>query len=287
MNKEPAIDFPSEQDAAKAMLLETAKLLNAKTIDYAVIGGWVPFLFNSSPISHPGTFDVDVVLNTAMSCDDVVAALDEMVKNSGYMRAPKNAFQIYRMLKVNGEPLIFHVDFLHRKYADDSDDLTRSWGRYQSITTPGTDVIFTKKESRSEVIAATDMEGKPISGKVTFASEAGFLCAKGRSVGEGKRERDGFDIYLVIVQSNDISKLKENSTRLMEDGVFCASMRRMYNQFAPDGAAVEKAAKFLCRSSKDFDKQPGPAANEISSRVRQFLIEIDDRNDLDDLHDAE
>jgi hypothetical protein len=287
MKKETAFGFSSEQDAAKAMLLETAKLLNAKTIDYAVIGGWVPFLFNSSPISHPGTFDVDVVLNTAMSRDQVVSALDEMVKNSGYMRAPKNAFQVYRMLNVNGEPLIFHVDFLHRKYADDSDDLSRSWGRYESMRAPGTDVIFTEKESRSEVVTAIGMDGKPISGKVTFASEAGFLSAKARSVGEGKRERDAFDIYLVVAQSRNLDKLKEDSRRLMADSVFRASMRRMYEKFALHEAAVKKAVKYLCGASEEFRGCPNPAANEISSRVRQFVVDIDDENDLADLYGPE
>ena len=287
LNQETAIEFVSEQEAARAMLLEAALLLNSKTIDYAVIGGWVPFLFNSSPISHPGTFDVDVVLNTAMSSAQVISALDEMVLKAGYMRAPKNAFQIYRNLRVNGEAMIFHVDFLHRKYADDSGDLTRSWGRYQSITTPGTDVIFTKKETRSEVVSAMGTDGKPTSGKVTFATEAGFLCAKGRSVGVGKRERDAFDIYLVIAQSGDLEKLKENSSRLMDDGVFCASMRRMFEEFATEKPAVKNAAKFLCGSSEEFRGRPGAAATEISHRVRKFLRDIDEQNDLADLYGPE
>jgi hypothetical protein len=278
-------EFSSEQQAATAMLLEATRLLNAKTIDYAVIGGWVPFLFNSTPIRHPGTYDVDVVLNTAMSKDQVVKALDSMVLGSGYMRAPKNAFQVYRQLRVNGEDMIFHVDFLHRKYADDSGDLLRSWGRYQSIKSPGTDVIFTAKEVRSELVSGTGTDGNPTSSNITFASEAGFLCAKGRAVGTGKRERDAFDIYLVIAQSADLEKLKESSRRLMRDGVFCASIRQMYEEFAPNKHAVDDAAKFLCAVSSDFAGKPERAAEVIRSTVWDFIHDIDDNNELGDLYD--
>lgn len=265
--------FKSEQDAAKAMLIEVGSLLNKHTIDYAVIGGWIPYLFNSQPIPHPGTFDVDIVLNTALNQDQVIAALDKMVNEGGYRRAPKNAFQIYRELLVIDEPMIFHVDFLHRKYADDSEDLTRSWGRYQSISTFGTDVIFTDKEVRSERVYRVDSSGSNISANITFASEAGFLCSKGRSVGLGKRERDGFDIYLVITQSTDIAKLKIRCEELMKEGVFTASMIRLHEQFQPEQSAVEKAAKFLSAVSPVFsDKEL--AQKEISEKVIGFLNDI-------------
>jgi hypothetical protein len=33
---------------------------------------------------------------------------------------------------------VYHVDFLHRRYADDTDELIRNWGRFQSIAGPGT-----------------------------------------------------------------------------------------------------------------------------------------------------
>jgi hypothetical protein len=264
-------EFSSEQDAARAMLLDVAQLMNQRTIDYAVIGGWIPYLFNSSPIGHPGTYDVDIVLNTSMNKDDVVGALDAMVKDRNYMRAPKNAFQIYRSIRVNGEDMIFHVDFLHRKYADDTDDLTRSWGRYESIGTLGTDVIFTRKQARTEFLSATGLDGAEISSDVVFATEAGFLCAKGRSTGLGKRERDGFDIYLVIKQSADPEKLSEACRNLLDDGVFYVSLKRIYDEFVINGASVERAVKYLCGASSEFSGKEGAAAEEISITVREFV----------------
>lgn len=267
------VSFKTEQEAANAMLIEVGNLLNKKTIDYAVIGGWIPYLFNSKPIPHPGTFDVDIVLNTALSQEQVVSALDQMVKHSGYRRAPKNAFQIYRELVVSGEPMIFHVDFLHRKYADDTDDLTRSWGRYQSISTLGTDIIFTEKEVRSERVSGMGVSGAIESANIAFASEPGFLCAKGRSVGLGKRERDGFDIYLVITQSADLKRLTDRCHELMKDGVFTASMIRLYEQFQEGQIAVEKAAKYLSAVAPEFSDKV-LAEKEISKRVISFLCEL-------------
>lgn len=267
-------DFETEQAAAKAMLMEVGSLLNKRTIDYAVIGGWIPYLFNNEPIPHPGTFDVDIVLNTTLSKENVIGALDFMVKESGYRRAPKNAFQIYKEFSVKEELMIFHVDFLHRKYADDTDDLTMSWGRYQSISTSGTDVIFTEKETRSEVVSGLGVSGEDVSANITFASEAGFLCSKGRSVGLGKRERDGFDIYLLIKQSGDISKLKVRCEQLLDDPVFAASMNRLRDQFRSGKDAVEKAAKYLCGQSPDFANMPSQAAEEIVEVVNAFLTYI-------------
>lgn len=266
--------FESEQVAAKAMLLEVGTLMNKHTIDYAVIGGWVPFLFNSDPISHPGTFDVDIVLNTALSKDSVISALDFMVDESSYRRAPKNAFQIYKEIVVGNEPLIFHVDFLHRKYADDSDDLTRTWGRYESIGTVGTDVIFTQKEMRSKEVYGIGVTGEAVSANIVFASEAGFLCSKARSVGLGKRERDGYDVYLLLKQSEDYDTLKKRSASLLGDNVFFASMNRLQEQFTTGQPAPVKAANYLCGYSKEFTNQPELAEQEIIKVVQTFLNEI-------------
>lgn len=264
--------YNSEQDAAMAMLIDVGNLMNRHTIDYAVIGGWIPYLFNSKPIPHPGTFDVDIVLNTALSKEQVIKALDQMIFDRGYLRAPKNSFQIYKKMTVLEESMIFHVDFLHRKYADDSDDLTRSWGRYQSISTVGTDVIFTEKETRNEKVTMVSSAGENISANITFASEAGFLCSKGRSVGLGKRDRDGFDIYLVITQSTDIQKLIQRSRELMSDAVFAISMRRLNVEFQQGRSTVEKAAQYLMKMRPGFSLIE--SESEISNKVLKFLSDI-------------
>lgn len=269
--------FASEQEAAQAMLLEVAGLLNRQTIDYAVIGGWIPYLFNAKPIPHTGTYDVDIILNAALSKEHVIRALDSMVKDSGYMRAPKNAFQVYRKLVVNNEPMIFHVDFLHRKYADDSADLIMQWGRYESIATPGTDVIFTEKEIRYEVISGLAMDGTETYLKVPFATEAGFLSSKGRSVGFGKRLRDAFDIFLIIHQSNNIAELTKRSRQLMKSSIFTASMARLKKEFN-HGPAADQAAEFVMKfAAQDipgFDEVGGQSSKANHEKAREWVLTV-------------
>ena len=254
------------------MLLEVTSLLNRQTIDYAVIGGWIPFLFNNAPIRHPGTFDVDIVINSSLSKDAVVAALDLLVKSSGYKRAAKNAFQIYRILQVNDEDLVFHVDFLHRKYADDTDDLIIQWGRYETIEAAGTDVIFTQKEVRIDQQDGLLPGGTHVTVPVPFATEAGFLSCKGRSVGFGKRTRDAFDVFLVLDQSQNRHSLYKRCKQLMTDGVFRKSMERLRVQFDTE-AATTQAAEWLLKMAPSRLKGT-PAGDPHDPKTQFAAVEI-------------
>src|SRR6266404_4930031 len=143
------VNYQDEQSAARGLLGEITQILAQQEVDFAVIGGWVPLLFNSSPIPHPGTFDVDILLNESTPKSLFEAAAGAAL-DVGYLRAPKNQFQLHRILTVRGESLVYHIDFLHRKYADEADDLIRNWGRFQSIAGPGTDIIVTENERAVE-----------------------------------------------------------------------------------------------------------------------------------------
>ena len=260
--------FANEQDAAHAMLLEVTSLFNRQTIDYAVIGGWVPYLFNNAPLPHPGTFDVDIVLNNALRKDAVVATLDELVSSSGYIRAPKNAFQIYRILHVVDEQMIFHVDFLHRKYADDTDNLIMQWGRYETIQTPGTDTLFLNKEVRHQTLNGPFPNGASSSVRIPFATEAGFLACKGRSVGFGKRTRDAYDVFLILDQSQDRDALIHRCKELLNEPVFRKSMERLAEQFH-EGVATTQAAEWLLKMAPE--RLPGEPAGDPKDPKTEFV----------------
>ena len=55
--------FDTEGEAALHLLRDATKILSAATVDFVVVGGWVPFLFHSKRYGHPGTFDLDVLIN--------------------------------------------------------------------------------------------------------------------------------------------------------------------------------------------------------------------------------
>lgn len=260
-------DYATEQDAAKGLLLEVASVLNRHVLDYAVIGGWVPFLFNSHPIPHPGTMDVDVLMSDVMRKDLVVTALDSL-RGVGYQRSAKNEFQLYRSIQVAGEPILFHVDFLHRKHANDTVGLFKEWGPYKSIQGPGTDVIFIERELRVEQIQGTLPNKEQATIRIPFATEAGFLSTKGRSVGFGKRDRDAFDIFLVLRQSQNYDGLISRCNDLLMNDTFSASMRRLCEEMTKE-TVIEKASKFL--HSIELDEEP---ISIIRAEVSRFTAHL-------------
>lgn len=53
--------FASLEQARVALLCDAVRLASSSGESFAVIGGWSPFLLNSTPIKHPGTADVDLL----------------------------------------------------------------------------------------------------------------------------------------------------------------------------------------------------------------------------------
>jgi hypothetical protein len=212
------------------MLGEAASILSKQKIDFVVIGGWIPYLFNSKPISHPGTFDVDVLLNSETSRQAMNEAIDAFME-AGYLRSPKNAFQIFRILRVGTESRVFHVDFLHRKYAEDVDDMIKDWGKIQSIAGPGTDIIFLENERRVQRLGFDLPDETTQELAINFCTEVGLLSAKGRSATTKKRTRDAYDVFLITKQSNDRKQLIERCRALMGNPIFAFSFNELEKGF--------------------------------------------------------
>jgi len=173
---------------------------------------------------------VDILLNEKTSRSSFEHAA-QLLLGAGYLRAPKNQFQLHRLLSVRGENLVYHVDFLHRRYADDTDDLIRNWGRFQSIAGPGTDIIFTDAERMLKSVDVVLPDGKGRCITASFCTEVGFLSAKGRSAPNPKRTRDAFDVFLVIHQSQDYGRLVARSKELMTHPVFKLSLTSLRDGF--------------------------------------------------------
>lgn len=217
--------------------------MQSSGIPFVVVGGWVPFLFNSRPIRHPGPFDVDILVNDRTPRRLITKAIRGF-RNAGYALSAKNAFQLHRLLTVRSDLVHFHVDFLHRRYADDATGLVREWGEIQSIATVGMDVIFLRHESRHEPVRFTLPDGSVTTLMVPFATEAGFLGAKGRSLHVEKRRRDAFDVFLIIRQSGDYKVLVRRCRELREDAMFDISLRNIRKTF-DDGTFVSNVIDFL------------------------------------------
>ena len=141
--------YQTEQDGARGLLGEAVKIITECEIDYVILGGWIPYLFYSKIYPHPGSFDVDLLLNDKTTTKEQMEDAVKLFEKNDYLFSAKNKFQLHKILQINEKRILFHVDFLHRKYAPDQDEgLFIDWNPAMSIAGPGTDIIFsTRKES--------------------------------------------------------------------------------------------------------------------------------------------
>lgn len=271
------MDFSNEQDGAKAILGEACKVLQAARIDYVVLGGWIPFLFNSNELPHPGSFDVDLLLNPNTTKVEFNKTVEEF-KKIGYMLPAKNKFQLYKPLSVDGEQLVFHIDMLHINYApyQDEDDFYINWGKMQSINGPGTDLIFTHNERRNNKLPITLPDGKLEEVEVNFANEIGFLSAKGRALSSPKRKRDAYDIYLVITQSVDLKYLQERSFELYNSSpIFKKSIDSIHKFFLTgEKRGIKNVKKYLALYQEKVSVPKDSWDGVIEERVSHFVKQV-------------
>jgi len=270
------VNFNSELEAAQSFLAEVAHIMDSTRLDFVVVGGWIPYLFNSKPIPHPGTYDVDVLLEDKVGRSELQQTIDVFLSH-GYISPVKNRFQLYRILTVQNKPLAFHVDFLHRKYADSEGALPLDFEVANSnckisIATPGTDLIFTRNERVKKNLSQILPDGQSMSLDISFASEAGFLSAKGRSIQVEKRVRDAFDVYLIIKQSTNYEKLTKRSNALLNEGIFKLSMTKIFDSFK-SGKSLDNTLRVLGILQKQEGIVP-PSRAEICDDLNKYFKDI-------------
>ncbi len=122
--------FPTETEGARYLLCEATSILLEASVDFVVVGGWVPVLFHRHRFGHPGTFDLDILLNSPSLDDGSFDAAGEMLLGRGYIRAVKNKFQAHRIMNIAGEDFVFHVDFLNERSPGDAIELVGGRGNF-------------------------------------------------------------------------------------------------------------------------------------------------------------
>lgn len=220
--------FPSEQEAAFALLENTTAVLEKCDVQYVVVGGWVPYLFHRHKFGHPGTFDADILLHSTSLADNTFDMAAESLLDSGYLRAVKNRFQAHRILRVGEEDLVFHVDFLNETNQGEQLTIVGGKGLLQSIYTPAMEAVFKYTPFRFH-------ERLP---NVRFPSVETFLASKAAGTLVKKRPRDAFDAF-ITASDQEPSALAESWGKLLGDGLF----REANDNFIKalyEGDAVEK-----------------------------------------------
>ncbi len=207
-----ASTFSNEQSAALFLLRDATATLREEGVVFVVMGGWAPYLFHRAHYGHPGTFDVDVLLDSASLDDGSFDRASEKLLSSGYLRAAKNNFQAHRVLRVREEELVFHVDFLNEQHPGNTIELIGGKGRLQSIYTPAMHAVFSYRKFRFTLEHGLS--------DVPFPSPETFIASKAAATLVAKRSRDAFDVF-VTLHDQDPATLETSWAQLVaSDGLF-------------------------------------------------------------------
>lgn len=214
----PSIDwshvpaFPGWPEATKGLLLETARALNLSGARYVIVGGWVPVIFGGRPdLKHFGTRDVDVLFDGEFS--DMNKAAKQLLK-AGFLPSAKHDFQLLMPIRVQSQPFVFNVDFMHPAEAqtkpglmtevldlgvDDRFDPSGTGKRWvRSVIFKSAPLVFSDRLFRPATVSGKVLDGTEVTTAITLLTESAFILSKAESVREAKRPRDAFDIYYVV-----------------------------------------------------------------------------------------
>jgi len=272
--------YANEQDGAKGLLGEAVKIISQCGIDYVIVGGWIPYLFYTSFYPHPGSFDVDLLLNDKTTTHEQMEKAVQKFEVNDYLFSAKNKFQLHKILNIGEKRILFHVDFLHRKYAPDQDQgMFINWNPAMSIAGPGTDIIFLDNERTTTEISFDLPESITEKITVNFASEIGFISAKGRALDSPKRIRDSYDIFLIICQSKNYANLLQKSYDYYHSRqYFSTSINNIYNFFTDGDKYGNNGVKNTRRYLEEYKSQlqylPDDLDAFILTKVCGFIDKI-------------
>lgn len=218
--------FPDLKTARLALLGESCAIANTVGLQYAVCGGWSPFLRNAKPIPHPGTKDVDLLFADGVKIEGLKMVFDAFRKHD-YLPSAKHEFQLIKVWTVGGCRLAFNVDLLHptegKVHGDmfvehvelpvleDANAIAKLTGK--SIAAPYSKFVFSGFVEE-ENVAYRKIDGTEAQAKVPLIDEVGVLVTKSESCRGVKRPRDLFDIYVAITQPQDANVFQNRMTRL-------------------------------------------------------------------------
>jgi hypothetical protein len=200
-------------EGATELLVETVDALSSVgENEYIIIGGWCPYLRNTSSITHPGTLDVDVLFKKGHIPGSLKAPIEALRRN-GFVLSAKHSFQLLKEKQIGKERLIYNVDILHPLMSENHkglyvdhldldiplDDEERRVKRLQSIVQPNSAVLFDER-----LFSSFELRGVSIN----LVDFTGMFITKMDSCQKLKRDRDSFDIHLGFKSSLvDLEKL--------------------------------------------------------------------------------
>lgn len=189
-------EYGSRQvEAARRVLVDVGQVLAAFGDAVVVVGGWVPDLLVSEPLSaHVGSIDVDLALDVAKLGDGRYAELLKLLLDTGRYRRGDKDFQFQVAVDLDdGEPLVrVDLEFLA------SDELKLKRNRPKLLE--GFRVL------RHQAFAAAfanpgkvELQGKMVSGapntvELRVASLPNFIIMKAHAIDGRDKPKDVYDL---------------------------------------------------------------------------------------------
>ena len=227
----PCAQFNSMEDAVKALLVTTVGIVSETQHKFLVIGGWVPYLRNTSAYRHPGTRDIDILFSDAKVSKALSDVIEKLLSN-GFLPSAKHDFQLLLPVKVGTHELVFNVDLLHPSETIENPELLvdhfdlgindselNENRAVRSIVLPSSELLFRDGFFSTYQLEARALNGSLVNSTFSLLTFAGSVISKSESVSSPKRTRDAFDIFMAFQNdpNGEIEFLLRQYTRI--DGV--------------------------------------------------------------------
>lgn len=276
--------YKTLEDAVRGVLVDACTIATSVGHRFAIVGGWSPVLLNSRPIPHPGTRDVDILFEHGASrghLKDVILALIE----HGYHPSAKHSFQLMRLVQAGGREVVVGIDLLHpqeqvlqgaipdmfRDHVELDVPLsaaTRDKLAMRSIVTPHAGFILEGEEFEMVTVEAERPDAEMVATEVPVINELALLVTKSSSIGNSKRWRDSFDVYLAIQQARDYGRLVEGARSLSgERPDIFEQLKGIQDVLDDESVRFNERVKFYMPEELTNDQE------DFSAPIRRFLVD--------------
>ena len=268
-------------DGAKSLLGECCYILNQNNIEYLIVGGWAPFLYNSNGYLHPGTKDVDILFKRGFE-ENQLKEIIEIFLSKGFFQSAKHSFQLLKEIEINGYNFIYNVDLLHpdnqekkpEMYVDHINFPIKE-SIYISVNYKGKTILLPKSDS-----FFTDFSDKYTdsfhllndeTAEITFdlLDEAGIILSKLESAFIAKRDRDAYDIYLALKYNRDYESTILKLKKIIAENL---SVKNLFEKFLKKESIVYLDDKVTDWTAKMNNYNPNFSSIEVFEKLKIDLV---------------
>lgn len=219
-------------EAAKAVLIELARILNDFWPGMVVVGGWVPFFLIPQDVApHEGTIDIDIVLD-AHGLETVGYSIHETLIREKYQEVPRRPFCYERSPIINEPRIKVRVEFL--TYAEEGEAYAKNVREIQEVQASiiqGCEIAFLNPEERE--IEGNRPDGAQDRVTIRTASVENLLAMKGNALEGRGANKDAYDIYYLLLNyPGGVEAIAERCKPYLQNAVFRLGIERIGKHFA-------------------------------------------------------